>query len=232
MLTEAELEACATVADPARHPFLKAAAARPLPKESWRIYAGRIHYTAARHLSGLARLLALCPDGDLRLFLLDNYLEEDGIHIRDGEMIRTPGASHTELARRFTRACGIPDNDLDAPDCRVSSSWLETAMSEGRWAAALGYVCVGMELNVPGIFAPLSKALCDVHGFSAEEILFFSHHVVADEEHGAVGLRLLTEAAAKGLATSEEICAGARKGAAAWWGFHLACVRDMKRAAA
>lgn len=191
------------------------------------IYAGRIYQLAKEHLAALARLLAICPEPDLRLFLIDNLLEEEGISISNHGLRQNIDKQHPRIALRFVDACGISSDTLGNSLYRSPSNRFDEMINNRRWEAAIAYLTIGIEANVPRYFAPVYKALRDSYEFGCEELAFFSGHIHADERHGENGIQLIMQAMERGIAHERDIRQGVKNGEAAWWHFHVNCDRAI-----
>jgi len=197
------------------------------PRQALSPYATGI-YCLARSMPGhLGRIHGACPDPGLRLHVLANLLEEEGVRsFADGKLRADPGARHDELARRFAHALDIGDDALAAADGPAGAAFNDL-LDGGDWLAACAYLMVGVEANGPPSFATLVPALRGRYGFSDDEIAFFIEHTEADTRHSEVGARLVAEAA-RTAQDRQRALAAARRGAAAWWGFHAGCHRQIQ----
>src|SRR5437867_7280410 len=91
--------------DMAANPFLAALAAGRCPREAIRRYAVDTVVLSSTFPQRLASLAAMCADPVVRLEILRNMLEEEGVTSFDGErIVRRDDRRHGEIARRFAQA--------------------------------------------------------------------------------------------------------------------------------
>ena len=125
---------------------------------------------------------------DARHFALDNLAEEAGIV--GGGMGERDAVDHQELIYRFTRYCGLTDDE--ANNIEVLPAW----RSRSNYCIRTLYEQPA-EIYMAGISISESQEVgqnreCTVPGFiehygfeeSAIEIGFFTEHALADEDHG------------------------------------------------
>lgn len=142
----------------------------------------------------LGAVYANCPHWDVQEFLLENITEEEGMSGQAGfEPIR-----HAKLLLDFAEACGksrqeIIDAQLNGellPETLGLQSWCHR-QSQGPFVEALSGLLVGLESQVPAIYAKTTPPLIEKYGFTQEEVTFFSIHIVADAEHGERGFQIV-----------------------------------------
>ncbi len=151
----------------------------------------------------LGAVYANCPHWDVQEFLLENIAEEEGMSGQAGfEAIR-----HSKLLLDFAEACGksrqeIIDAQLNGellPETLGLQSWCHR-QSQRPFVEALSGLLVGLESQVPAIYAKTTPPLIEKYGFTQEEVTFFSLHIVADAEHGERGFQIVEK-----YATTPEI---------------------------
>jgi len=217
----ADLAAAARL-DIRRNPFVAAVVDGRCSRDAIRRYAIGACALSDRFPQRLAATAAICDDPDVRLALLENLLEEEGVvAIERGRLIRDDAKRHGNVARRFAIAAGATDDDLCAAFERErrAAPWLDNAIAQQRAAAALAYLTVGIESNVPPTLALIAESLSRHYGFGEHDLEFLTSHIAFDEAHGAAGARL-TARLVHSDADRDDALDGARRGALAWWGFH------------
>lgn len=218
---EAALAAAAHL-DIRRNPFVAAIAEGRCSRQAIRRYAVAVFALSDRFPERLAATAAICDDPDVRLSLLENLLEEDGItRMENGRLIRHDRKRHASVARRFAIAAGASEEELIAASARErdTATWLQEALAARRAAAALAYLTVGIEGNVPATLTLIADSLSRHYGFGDGDLEFFTSHVALDEAHGATGARL-TARMIRSDSDRADALEGARRGAMAWWWFH------------
>jgi pyrroloquinoline-quinone synthase len=147
----------------------------------------------------LATVYGDCEHADIRHFLTENIMEEEGFVGDD----RFPAAKHTDLLLDFGEHCGmrrqaVVDAQIDGellPETLGLQSWC-FRQSHRPTVEALAGLLVGLESQVPQIYGRTTPPLVEKYGFRAEEIVFFRLHIVADAEHGERGFEILERYAA------------------------------------
>ena len=218
---ESELAAAARL-DMRRNPFIGAMTAGRCSRDVVRRYAAGVFSFAETFPQLLLAIASRCDDREVRLALLENLMEEEGIVAIDGgHFVVDESRRHPALARRFAHAAGVSDDDLRAAAAAapVAAKWLHGAIAADRVAAALAYVTIGFEANTPATMILLASALEKNYGFASHDLEFLTAHVEADAGHAAAGLRLTARIARDDAARADAI-RGAHRGAAAWWWWH------------
>lgn len=216
------LLASARIAPAETNPIVAGVADGRLSRETVRRYAIAMFAMAESFPRRISSVLALCDDRAVRQSLLGNLLEEEGVvGFVPAEGVRIdPERRHGVMARRFARAAGATDAELDAISSEPARWFLE-ALRKGDWIGAYSFFAIGFEANVPATFRMLVEPLTAHYGFTGHELEFLYEHFTADERHGAEAALLIAGAATTDArrASARE---GARRGGAAWWAFHRA----------
>ncbi len=235
VLTRAEFEAALLAAiaefDFSRSRFYRMLAAGRAPKGVLRRYAGETYRGAKLFCANLADLARQAPDPQARLALLENLLEEEGIHLRPGRgLVSRPDQRHPALASRFVAACGGEEAEAEADEKerRHLSTRGRELIDQRRWLEAVAFLLIGQELK----FATIAEALFEVlkrHGYAERDLAFFGVHIEADQEHGRQALDLVLDRA-RTPAEQQACIAAARAGAATWFDYHGADQPQRKAA--
>jgi pyrroloquinoline-quinone synthase len=153
------------------------------------------HFHYVSHFSQwVAIVFGNCPHEDVRDFLLENVTEEEGVTGQAGfQAIR-----HTKLLLDFAQTCGkdrveVENAQLNGellPETLGLQSWCEN-QSHKPFVEALAALLVGLESQVPQIYSKTTPPLIEKYGFSEEEVVFFTLHIAADEEHGERGFQIV-----------------------------------------
>ena len=212
--------------DLAANPFLAALANGSCPRDAIRRYAIDTYVLSSTFSQRLASLVAMCPDSAVRVELVRNILEEEGVASFDGKRIsRRDDRQHGEIARRFAHAAGVDDAELArAKDQYRRQTWVDRAIAGGRLCAALAYLTVGFEGCVPPTYALLVSALERNYGFSRDDLEFFILHMTADADHSRLGAEMIA-ALVRSDADREEALTGVQRATTAWWWWHRSFVR-------
>src|SRR5579883_572380 len=193
------LEAAITARHSSVHPWSEAWVSGKLNKRLLGEWVKQ-HYHYVSHFSGwLATVYGNCPHEDVRDFLLENVTEEEGVTGQAG----FPAVRHTKLLLDFAEACGKSRQEI--LDAQLNGELLPETLGLQSWCAiqahkpfveALAGLLVGLESQVPKIYAKTTPPLLEKYGFTEEEVIFFRLHIVADEEHGERGFEIVEKYAA------------------------------------
>jgi pyrroloquinoline-quinone synthase len=153
------------------------------------------HYHYVSHVSEwLAIVFGNCPQPEVREFLLENIAEEEGV-AGQGEY---EAVRHTKLLLDFAEACGKSRHEI--VDAQLNGELLAETLGLQSWctvqankpfAEAIAGLVVGLESQVPKIYARTMPPLIEKYGFTEEDVTFFRLHIGADEEHGERGFEIV-----------------------------------------
>lgn len=178
-------------------------------------YAGALWMLADGFPKRLSAVLAHCDNQAIRLSLLKNLLEEEGVQrYQHGELQFCAERGHGPLAAVLAKALG--QHSLPEP---AATPWLDAQLRSGAWRAAFGFMGIGYEHSVPATFALLIKGLRQHYGLKDAELEFLELHCEADVRHGDEAIELLV-AACRNEADAVQALNGARRGALSWWLLH------------
>lgn len=202
------------------HPFVAAMREGALSRDTIRDYAVTIAAIGGAFPYRIASVLAICDHREIRRSLISNLLEEEGVvDYTPGQHVAVdPARRHGEMGRRFARAAGATDAEVDAVSPRPAR-WFGEAVRNGNWLGAFAYFAVGQEANVPGTFRLILDPLMEHYGFAREDLQFLTEHFEADERHGLESAHLIAQAATTDEARQRAL-EGARRGGMAWWALH------------
>ena len=140
-----------------------------------------------------------CDEQEVCEFLLENVSEEEGLVGQAGY----PAIRHSELLLDFAEHCGftrksIVDAELNGellPETLGLQGWCYR-QSRRPFVEAIAAILVGLESQVPVVYAKTTPPLIEKYGFTEEEVTFFRLHIVADVEHGNKGFEIVEKYAA------------------------------------
>ena len=153
------------------------------------------HFHYVSHFSEwLATVFGNCPADDVRRFLAENIFEEEGFAAGQG----FPAVRHTDLLLDFGEHCGMSREEILGaqvngellPETLGLQSWCYR-QAQRPYVEALSGLLVGLESQVPQIYARTTPPLLEQYGFTEEEVVFFRLHIVADAEHGERGFEIV-----------------------------------------
>ena len=142
----------------------------------------------------LGAVYANCPHWDVQQFLLENIAEEEGM-VGNGDFAPV---RHCDLLLDFAEACG--KSRAEIVDAQINGELLAETLGLQSWCwrqsqrpfvEALAALLVGLESQVPTIYAKTTPPLIEKYGFTDDEVTFFRLHIVADAEHGERGFEIV-----------------------------------------
>lgn len=210
--------------------FFKSLKRGDYPRSALRIYIQRVVRISEIFPNNIARIVALCPDPQFRLHLIENLMEEEGIVVSPttGLLERFPEKNHFERGKLFGYSLGISDEEFANPAWQGNSKWVEEKLKAGHWHAAAAFLLIGAEANVPRIFRQLVSAFKKHYGYKDTDLSYFIDHLELDEIHGKEAANLLANAVPD-QKDRELVLEAVKRGAAAQWLFYQKCDRDMRR---
>jgi pyrroloquinoline quinone (PQQ) biosynthesis protein C len=186
------------------------------PPAIMRRYALTTVRSADLFCATIAEMIDKAPDGEARLALIENLLEEEGMFLQPSKgIVHRPEASHPALARRFAAAVGADGDGLDA---RHATGTGREMLARGEWVEAVAHLLVGQELLFADAAPAMARAL-EASGLATRDVAFFWVHETADRDHGEQALDMVLRHA-HGRAQQERCVAEARAGAVTWLEAH------------
>lgn len=199
------------------HPFILNVRAGEASREQIRDFAAHVASATESFVRALHAIMSVCTNTAVRQSLLANILEEEGtVQYRHGH-----GATfdremhHPTLARRFARAAGATDAEIDALAIEPPN-WFRRSLDARNWLGPFAYIAVGTEASTPVTFRLLTPALEKHYGFTSHELEFLYEHMTADDRHGEEGAALIASVATT-EAMQRQALEGARRGGSGWW---------------
>lgn len=176
------------------HPFSDAWVSGRLDKRLLGEWVKQHYHYVSHFAEWLAIVYGNCAEAEVREFLLENITEEEGVAGQGGyEPVR-----HTKLLLDFAEACG--KSRAEIIDAQKKGELLAGTLGLQAWCTvqahkpfpeALAGLVVGLESQVPKIYARTMPPLIEKYGFTDAEVTFFRIHIGADEEHGERGFEIV-----------------------------------------
>ena len=169
------------------HPFLAKCTAGELNLNDVRALATQMYRFTREFSPLLARILAACPDEEVRVVIGENLFEELG----EGD----PSKTHVEMFRKFTRGLGLDDAALDAipaePETRRLVDVYLSLSDRYGYLPALAAVCFASEGIVSTLYARLQNGIENAVSLTPDDLIFFDLHIKTDTGHAAALIEVL-----------------------------------------
>ncbi|MBM3509600.1 MAG: hypothetical protein FJX61_05600 [Alphaproteobacteria bacterium] len=171
----------------ADHPLIKKLERHELTQAQIAGLMGQVYRQTCEVVRWLGAIYAKCDDMKIRREIFNNLVEEElgGFSNTD---------AHFHLAARVAVAAGAEREALDRVPLLPQTKALidygdEICYRDPAWIKPFG-AFFGFEYQSPKAYGPIAKALAKSYGMKDEEVLFFSVHVTADEDHGDAIVRV------------------------------------------
>jgi pyrroloquinoline-quinone synthase len=186
-----------------RHPFLVRCRSSTLSRREVETFALQAYMFSREFVRFLGAIMMACEDEEARLIIAENLWDEMG----GGQAQLT----HPTLFRRFTRALGYSDEQLEATvrndeTSHLVNTYLNAPIKHG-YVPALGALCYASEGLVGTLYTQIASAILATAAVPKEALLFFELHVGVDDGHAQklesiVSRRVTTEAEAEAVAVA------------------------------
>ncbi len=178
------------------HPFSEAWTSGKLSRPLLGEWVKQHYHYVSLFSQWLGTVYGNCPHADVQGFLLENIAEEEGM-VGQGDFA---AVRHSDLLLDFAEACGKSRQEI--LDAQVNGELLPETLGLQSWCyrqaqrpfvEALSGLIVGLESQVPMIYAKTTPPLLEKYGFTDDEVTFFKIHIVADAEHGERGFQIVEQ---------------------------------------
>ncbi len=199
------------------HPFIVKVREGAATRDEIRHFAQHLTSATDSFVRSLHAILSICPDPLVRHSLISNVLEEEGTtgYVPGQGATFDPERHHPTMARRFARAAGVTDAEIDAFQVGPPR-WFHRAIAAGNWIGPFAYIAVGTEASIPPTYRLLVPAFAEHYGFSDVDMEFLYEHMTVDDRHGEEGAQLIASVATTEDAKRQAL-EGARRGGSGWW---------------
>ncbi len=148
-------------------------------------------------LPWIGQIYVTCPHESVRTALVKNLAEECLGTFTDTK-------AHPELLLEFGEAIGLDPEATRAarqlPVGRRLTEYFEFMSNCRPWYVPLSAIGIGLESFVPDTFTRLVAGFKANYGLTDEQLVFWTMHILADQEHGDEGIELVSEYALTGEA--------------------------------
>jgi pyrroloquinoline-quinone synthase len=163
------------------HPLVRGLEAGTVTLPQLRLLVEQFYLHIRNMLPWIGEIYVTCPEEDVRTTLVKNLAEEClGTFTNTGP--------HPELLLEFGEAIGL---DVEAartkkqlPVSRRITEYFEFMSKCRPWFVPLSAIGIGLESFVPKTFRRMVDALKKNYGIKDSDLIFWTMHITADQEHG------------------------------------------------
>ena len=171
------------------HPIVQGLEAGTITTPQLQLFTEQFYLHISRMLPWIGAIYVNCPFEDVRTSLVKNLAEECTGMV-------TGSDAHPELLLTFADALGSDRDAIKAseqlPAGRRVTDYFEFMGLCRQWFVPLSAVAIGLESFVPETFTRMVKALQDNYGMTDEQLIFFTIHIIADQDHGDEGIEMVS----------------------------------------
>jgi len=153
------------------------------------LFTEQFYLHISRMLPWIGAIYVRCPHEDVRTALVKNLAEECTGY-------QTQTAAHPDLLLDFGEALGMDREVIRASEQMTESrrltEYFEFMGLCREWYVPLSAIGIGLESFVPDTFRRIVAAMKKNYGMTDEQLVFWSMHIMADEEHGDEGIELVS----------------------------------------
>jgi pyrroloquinoline-quinone synthase len=191
-----ELEAAIKQRHSAVHPWSEAWTSGKLNRTLLGEWVKQHFHYVSYFSQWLGTVYANTTQWEIQHFLLENIAEEEGMVGQAG----MAAIRHSDLLLDFAETCGKSRKEII--EAQTNGELLPETLGLQSWCyrqshrptiEALAGLLVGLESQVPAIYAKTTPPLIEKYGFTEDEVTFFRIHIVADAEHGERGFQILEQ---------------------------------------
>jgi pyrroloquinoline-quinone synthase len=172
------------------HPFVTALEAGTLTLPELRLFTEQFYLHIRNMMPWIGQIFVTCPHEDVRATLAKNLAEECLGNV-------TNTKAHPELMLDFGAAIGL---DVEAARKaeqlvvgRRVTEYFEFMSNCRPWFVPLSAIGIGLESFVPDTFTRVVAALKKNYGISDDKLIFWTMHIMADQEHGDEGIEMVSK---------------------------------------
>lgn len=172
----------------ADHPVVREMEAGTVTIPQLRLFTEQFYLHISRMLPWIGAIYVRCPHEDVRTSLVKNLAEECTGY-------QTGTDAHPVLLLQYAEALGADAEAIRAaeqlPEGRRLTDYFEFMGLCREWYVALSAIAIGLESFVPETFTRIVAAMRENYGMTDEQLIFWTMHILADEEHGDEGIELV-----------------------------------------
>lgn len=179
------------------HPVVRAVENGTATLPQLQLFIEQFYLHIRNMLPWIGQIYVTCPHESVRTALVKNLAEECL-----GTFTGTK--AHPELLLEFGEAIGLDSEATrtaeQLPVGRRLTEYFEFMSNCRPWFVPLSAIGIGLESFVPDTFTRLVAGFKSNYGITDEQLVFWTMHILADQEHGDEGIELVSEYAITGEA--------------------------------
>ena len=172
------------------HPIVNAMEAGTATIAQLRLFTEQFYLHITRMLPWIGAIYVRCPHEDVRTALVKNLAEECTGY-------QTGTDAHPALLLKFAEALGSDVGALinkdQVTEGRRLTEYFEFMGLCREWYVPLSAIGIGLESFVPDTFTRIVEAMKTNYGMTDDQLIFWTMHITADEEHGDEGIQMVSD---------------------------------------
>ena len=172
------------------HPIVEEMEAGTITIPQLQLFTEQFYLHISKMLPWIGAIYVRCPHEEVRTSLVKNLAEECTGY-------QTQTDAHPDLLLKFADALNADTDKIkqseQLPDGRRLTEYFEFMGLCREWFVPLSAIGIGLESFVPETFTRIVNALKDNYGMSDDDLIFWTMHIIADEDHGDEGIELVSE---------------------------------------
>lgn len=172
------------------HPIVQAMEAGTVTIPQLQLFTEQFYLHISRMLPWIGAIYVRCPHEDVRTSLVKNLAEECTGY-------QTQTDAHPELLLKFAEALGADVDAIRAAEQRTEgrrlTEYFEFMGMCREWFVPLSAIGIGLESFVPDTFRRIVAAMKQNYDMTDDDLIFWTMHIIADEEHGDEGIEMVSK---------------------------------------
>ena len=172
------------------HPLVLAVEDSTATIPQLQLFTEQFYLHISRMLPWIGAIYVRCPHEDVRTALVKNLAEECTGY-------QTQTDAHPALLLDFAEALGSDLDQIREAEQRVEgrrvTDYFEFMGLCREWYVPLSAIGIGLESFVPETFTRLVAGLKKNYDMTDEQLIFWTMHIIADEEHGDEGIEMVSD---------------------------------------
>lgn len=172
------------------HPIVQAMEDGSATIPQLQLFTEQFYLHISRMLPWIGAIYVRCPHEEVRTALVKNLAEECTGY-------QTQTDAHPDLLLQFGEALGmdtaITRNAEQMNEGRRLTDYFEFMGLCREWYVPLSAIGIGLESFVPDTFRRIVAAMKKNYDMTDEQLIFWTMHIIADEEHGDEGIEMVSK---------------------------------------